>query len=150
MVTCPICKSEAEEIEGDAFDGAWFRCLKHREFGVSDTALKARKNAKPEHGNAPLKKRLSEPAQKSARKFSTSIFELAITNAMSALPPKADINRSTGTSTKGQKRTDGGYRTGPLRLPDYIGNSILWRYEHDLVFGDEEFERFDLRDLLSH
>jgi hypothetical protein len=39
MATCPICKSEAEEIEGDAFDGVWFRCLKHREFGVSDTAL---------------------------------------------------------------------------------------------------------------
>jgi hypothetical protein len=40
MATCPICKSEAEEIEGDTFDGVWFRCLKHREFGVSNTALK--------------------------------------------------------------------------------------------------------------
>jgi hypothetical protein len=48
MVTCPICKSEAEEIEGDTFDGVWLRCLKHREFGVSDTALKTRKNAEPE------------------------------------------------------------------------------------------------------
>jgi hypothetical protein len=41
-------------------------------------------------------------------------------------------------------------RTGPLLLADYIGNSILWRYEHDLILGDEEFERFNLRDLLGH
>ena len=39
MATCPICKSEAEEIEPGTFDGVWFRCLKHREFGVSDTVL---------------------------------------------------------------------------------------------------------------
>jgi hypothetical protein len=56
MVTCPICKSEAEEIEGDTFDGMWFRCLKHREFGVSDTALKTRKNAEPEDWEGALKK----------------------------------------------------------------------------------------------
>jgi hypothetical protein len=56
MVTCPICKSEGEEIEGDAFDGMWFRCLKHREFGVSDTALKTRKNAEPEQWERSLKK----------------------------------------------------------------------------------------------
>ena len=37
MTMCPICKAEAEEIEPDTFDGVWFRCLKHREFGVSDT-----------------------------------------------------------------------------------------------------------------
>jgi len=40
MTMCPICKAEAEEIEPGTFDGVWFRCLKHREFGVSDTALK--------------------------------------------------------------------------------------------------------------
>jgi hypothetical protein len=56
MATCPICKSEAEEIEGEAFDGVWFRCLKHREFGVSDTALKTRKNAEPEQWERALKK----------------------------------------------------------------------------------------------
>ena len=56
MVTCPICKSEAEEIEGDTFDGVWFRCLKHREFGVSNTALKTRKNAEPEQWERALKK----------------------------------------------------------------------------------------------
>src|SRR5262245_2951190 len=56
MATCPICKSEAEEIEGDTFDGVWFRCLKHREFGVSDTALKTRKNAEPEEWERALKK----------------------------------------------------------------------------------------------
>ena len=49
MATCPICQSEAEEIElGSFVDGKWFRCLKHREFGVSDTALKTRKDAGPE------------------------------------------------------------------------------------------------------
>ena len=56
MATCPICKSEAEEIEGDAFDGVWFRCLKHREFGVSNTALKTRKDAEPEQWERALKK----------------------------------------------------------------------------------------------
>jgi hypothetical protein len=52
----PNSKSEAEEIEGDTFDGVWFRCLKHREFGVSDTALKTRKNAEPEQWERALKK----------------------------------------------------------------------------------------------
>src|SRR5712691_768267 len=32
----------------------------------------------------------------------------------------------------------GARRIGRLRLPYYIGNSILWRYEHDLVLCDEE------------
>jgi hypothetical protein len=74
--SCPICKSEAEEIEGDTFDGVWLRCLKHREFGVSDTALKTRKNAEPEQWEGALKKkRLSERAQNSDRKFSTLIFK---------------------------------------------------------------------------
>lgn len=41
MTMCPICKAEAEEIEPGTFvDGVWFRCLKHREFGVSDIELK--------------------------------------------------------------------------------------------------------------
>jgi hypothetical protein len=56
MATCPICKSEAEEIEGDTFDGVWLRCLKHREIGVSDMALKTRKNAEPEQWEGALKK----------------------------------------------------------------------------------------------
>jgi hypothetical protein len=34
----------------------WLRCLKHREFGVSDTALKTRKNAEPELWEGALKK----------------------------------------------------------------------------------------------
>jgi hypothetical protein len=34
----------------------WFRCLKHREFGVSDTALKTRKDAEPEQWERALKK----------------------------------------------------------------------------------------------
>ena len=52
----PICKAEAEEIEPGTFDGVWFRCLKHREFGVSDTALKTRKDAEPEQWERALKK----------------------------------------------------------------------------------------------
>jgi hypothetical protein len=34
----------------------WFRCLKHREFGVPDTALKTRKDAEPEQWERALKK----------------------------------------------------------------------------------------------
>jgi hypothetical protein len=56
MTMCPICKAEAEEIEPGTFDGVWFRCLKHREFGVSDTALKTRKDAEPEQWERALKK----------------------------------------------------------------------------------------------
>jgi hypothetical protein len=58
MATCPICKSEAEEIEPGTFDGVWFRCLKHREFGVSDTvlSLKPRMDAGPDEWEAALKK----------------------------------------------------------------------------------------------
>jgi hypothetical protein len=66
MVTWPICKSEAEEIRPRAFDGVWFRCLKHREFGVSDTALKTRKNAEPEEWERALKKAIerAEPGER--------------------------------------------------------------------------------------
>ena len=42
MSTCPICKSEAMEIEPGMFDGKTFRCPKHREFGVSDSVLSVR------------------------------------------------------------------------------------------------------------
>ena len=56
MAICPICRLEAEEIDPGTFDGVWFRCLKHREFGVSATALKTRKNADPEQWERALKK----------------------------------------------------------------------------------------------
>jgi hypothetical protein len=58
MATCPICKSEAEEIEPGTFDGVWFRCLKHREFGVSDTvlSLKPRMDAGSDEWERALKK----------------------------------------------------------------------------------------------
>jgi hypothetical protein len=39
---------------------------------------------------------------------------------------------------------------GPLPPPGHIGNGLLWRYEHDLILSDEEFEYFDLRDLVDH
>lgn len=43
MAICPICKADdAEEIEPGMFDGKTFRCLKHGEFGVSDTVLSVR------------------------------------------------------------------------------------------------------------
>jgi hypothetical protein len=70
MATCPVCRSEAEEIEPGTFDGVWFRCLKHREFGVSDTALKTRKDAEPEQWERALKK-ASERVKEIDRKFST-------------------------------------------------------------------------------
>src|SRR5262245_42138250 len=75
MVTCPICKSEANEIEGDAFDGAWFRCLKHREFGVSDTALKTRKNAEPEEWERALKKAIERAGPEERPKILDLIFK---------------------------------------------------------------------------
>ena len=56
MTMCPICRSEAEQIDPGTFDGVWFRCLKHREFGVSDTALKTRKDADQEEWESALKK----------------------------------------------------------------------------------------------
>jgi hypothetical protein len=55
MAICPVCKSEAEEIDPGTFDGVWFRCLKHREFGISDTAL-LRKDASPEQWERALKR----------------------------------------------------------------------------------------------
>ena len=73
MATCPVCKSEAEEIETGTFDGVWFRCLKHREFGVSDTALKMKKDAEPEQWERALKKAIERAAHKSDRKFLTLI-----------------------------------------------------------------------------
>jgi hypothetical protein len=64
MATCPICKSEAQEIEPGTFvDGTWFRCLKHREFGVSDTALKTRKDAEPEQWERALKKAIERAGE---------------------------------------------------------------------------------------
>jgi hypothetical protein len=62
MLICPICKAEAEEIE-PGIDGVWFRCLKHREFGVSDTALKTRKDAEPEQWESALKKAIERAGE---------------------------------------------------------------------------------------
>ena len=42
MATCPICKSDAEEIEPGAFDGKTFRCPKHAEFDVTGSVLSVR------------------------------------------------------------------------------------------------------------
>ena len=54
---------------------------------------------------------------------------------MSALPPKADTCGARGHVCFGPIAD-----MKPLRLFDYVGNSIARRYEHDLIFGDEEFE----------
>ena len=40
MATCPICKSDAEEIKSGFIDGKTFRCAKHGEYQVSDSVLK--------------------------------------------------------------------------------------------------------------
>ena len=52
----PDLQSGGGKIEPGTFDGVWFRCLKHREFGVSDTALKTRRDAEPEQWERALKK----------------------------------------------------------------------------------------------
>jgi hypothetical protein len=39
MTPCPICKSDAEEIERGFFGGKTLRCPKHGEFEVSNTVL---------------------------------------------------------------------------------------------------------------
>jgi hypothetical protein len=39
MIRCPICGSEAEEIDQGTFDGSGFRCSTHGEVEVTDSAL---------------------------------------------------------------------------------------------------------------
>jgi hypothetical protein len=84
----------------------------------------------------------------------------AMQKAVSALPLKADMCAALAYVRFGPK-ADIRYRrpsitcrrarrAGPLPPPDHIGNSLLWRYEHDLILSDEEFECFDLRDLVDH
>jgi hypothetical protein len=64
---------------------------------------------------------------------------------MAALPQKADM-----CSAPAHVRFGPIADMRPLRLFNYVGNSIARRYEHDLIFGDEEFECFDLRDFLDN
>jgi hypothetical protein len=40
MPQCPICKSEAEEIDLGLFDGTGFSCKRHGEFRVADSVFK--------------------------------------------------------------------------------------------------------------
>jgi hypothetical protein len=40
MPQCPICKSEAEEIDLGLFDGAGFSCKRHGEFRVAGSVFK--------------------------------------------------------------------------------------------------------------
>jgi len=65
---------EAEEIEGDTFDGVWFRCLKHREFGVSNTALKTRKEAESEQWERALKKAIERAGAENRPKITDDDF----------------------------------------------------------------------------
>jgi hypothetical protein len=59
MATCPICRSEAQEIELGFLDGKTFRCPKHDDFDVSDTALTTRLSASSNEWEAALKKATS-------------------------------------------------------------------------------------------
>jgi hypothetical protein len=43
MTRCPICSSEAEEIDRGLFDGVGFDCKFHGRFRVSGTVLVERK-----------------------------------------------------------------------------------------------------------
>jgi len=56
MATCPVCQAEAKIIEPGSFDGTWFQCLKHKEFGVSDTAMTTRVDEDPERWERALTK----------------------------------------------------------------------------------------------
>jgi len=56
MATCPICKSVAEEIEPGFFDGKTFRCPKHNEFEVTDSALKTQANDTADQWEAAYKR----------------------------------------------------------------------------------------------
>ena len=49
MAQCPICKSEAEEIDLGLFDGAGFSCKRHGEFEfrVADSVFKDFESAHP-------------------------------------------------------------------------------------------------------
>jgi hypothetical protein len=46
--TCPICGSEAEEIDQGTFDGTAFRCKTHGEVEVTYDALFENRGASPE------------------------------------------------------------------------------------------------------
>jgi hypothetical protein len=56
MTKCPICKSAAEEIEPDFFDGKTFRCRKHNEFAVTDSALRTHVNDTVDQWEAAFKR----------------------------------------------------------------------------------------------
>ena len=43
MTRCPICNSEAEEIDRDIFEGVGYDCKFHGRFRVSGTVLAQRK-----------------------------------------------------------------------------------------------------------
>jgi hypothetical protein len=42
LVTCPICKGGAVEIDPGLFDGISYRCEKHGDFSVSGSTLSAK------------------------------------------------------------------------------------------------------------
>ena len=69
----------------------------------------------------------------------------AVQKSMSALSPKADMCSALADVCFGPIAD-----IKPLRLFNYIGNSIARRYEDDLILSDEEFECFNLRDFLDH
>ena len=69
MATCPICKSEAQEIYPGSFDGTTFRCPNHNEFDVSDSVLKTRMNATSEEWEAALKKATDRASGKRPKIF---------------------------------------------------------------------------------
>jgi hypothetical protein len=64
MATCPICRSDAEEIEPGVFDGKTFRCPKHGEFDVTGSVLGVRTHmaADSNQWEAALKKAVSRAA----------------------------------------------------------------------------------------
>jgi hypothetical protein len=54
---CPICASQAQEIEPGAFDGYTIRCLgRHGVFGITDTAMTTRIGASQDEWEGALKR----------------------------------------------------------------------------------------------
>ena len=74
MATCPICNSEAEQIEPGAFDGKTFRCPKHGEFDVAHSVLNTMMNASAARWEVALAKAASQAAEGKRPRITTYDF----------------------------------------------------------------------------
>jgi hypothetical protein len=61
MPQCPICKSEAEEIDLGLVDGAGFSCKRHGEFRVAGSVFKESRAPPAEGERAHARRAQSRP-----------------------------------------------------------------------------------------